>query len=75
MVVIEQLSDIFSKVADNLHQKVDPPQQQPVTKSAIIPHKVRPNFTKPIPSEHPNIIEDDVENSPTSFQWNVHMSP
>ena len=59
MVAIEKLSDIFSKVADNFHQRVDPPQQRPVTKSAIIPHKVRPTLTKTIPSEQPNIIEDD----------------
>ena len=56
MVAIEQLSDIFSTVADNLRQIVYPPQQQPVTKFAIIPHKVRPTMTKPIPSEQPNII-------------------
>ena len=51
MEVIEKLSDIFSKVADNLQQRLDPPQQRPVIKSDIIPHKVRPNMTKPIPSE------------------------
>ena len=59
MVAIEKISDIFSKVTDNLYQIVDPPQQQPVKKSAIIPHKVSPNMTKPIPSKQPNIIEDD----------------
>ena len=30
MVAIEQLSDIFSKVADNFQQRVDPLHQQPV---------------------------------------------
>ena len=75
MVAIEQLSDMFSKVVDNLHQRVDPPQNQPVTKPAIIPHKVRPNMTKPIPSEQPNITEEDDEKISTSFQQNVHMSP
>ena len=75
MVAIEKFSDIFSKVADNLHQRLDPPQQRPVTKSAIIPHKVPPTITKPFPSEHPNIIEDYDGNSATSFQQNVHMSP
>ena len=75
MVAIEQLSDIFSKVAANLHQKVDPPQQQPVTRSTIIPQKVRPTLTKPIPSELPNIMEYYDGNSPTIFQQNVHMSP
>ena len=57
-----------------MHQRLDPPQQQPVTKSTIIPHKVRPTLTKPIPSDQPNIIEDDYGNSTTSFQRNVHMS-
>ena len=75
MAAIEQLSDIFSKVADNLHQRVDPPQQRKVTTSAIIPHKMRPNMTKPIPLEHPNNIEDDDGKIPTSFQQDVHMSP
>ena len=75
MVEIEKLSDIFSKVAYNLHQRSDPPQQQPVTKSASIPHKVRSTMTKLIPSEQPNIIQDDDGNSSTSFQQNVHMSP
>ena len=75
MVAIEKISDIFSKVAANLHQRVDHPQQKPVTKSDIIPHRVRPTLTKPITLEQPNIIEDDDGNSPTSFQRNVHMSP
>ena len=44
MVAIEQLSDIFSKVADILQQISDPPQQQPVKKTAIVPQKVRPDF-------------------------------
>ena len=38
MVAIDQLSDNFSKVADNLHQPLDPPQKQPITKYAQIPH-------------------------------------
>ena len=58
-----------------MHQRVDPPQQKPVTKLSIIPHKVCPTQTKPIPSEQPNIVEADDGNSPTSFQRNVHMSP
>ena len=74
MVAIEKISDIFSKVAENLHQIVDPPQQQTVTKSSIKLHKVRPTLTKPIPSEHPNILKYDDGNSPTSFHRNVHMS-
>ena len=75
MVAIEKLSDIFSKIADNLHQRVDLPQQQPLTKSSIITHKVRPTMTKPIPPEQPNIIEDVDGKSPTNFEQNVHMSP
>ena len=72
---MRKLSDTFSKVAANLHQRVDPPQQNPATKSASITHKVRPTLTKPIPSEQTNTIEDYYGNSPTSFQRNVHMSP
>ena len=75
MIAIEQLSDIFSKVAYNLHQRAETPQHHPVTKSAIIPHKVRPNTTKPITSEQPNITEDDDGKCSTSFQNKVHMSP
>ena len=74
MVVIEKISGIFSNVAANIHQPLDPPQKQPVTKSALIPHKVRQTRSKPIPLEHPNIIEDDDGDSPTYFQRNVHIS-
>ena len=56
MMLIEKLYYIFSKVADNLHQRVDPMKQQPVTKSAIIPHKMRPTMTKHIPLGQSNII-------------------
>ena len=58
-----------------MHQKLDLPQQQPVTKYAPIPHKVRPKRAKPIPSEQPNIIEDDDGNIPKDFQHYVYMSP
>ena len=75
MVAIEQLSDIFSKVANNLHQRADPPQQQPVTKSSSIPQKVCPNMTKPIPSEQPNLIEDENGKGYSIFHHRVHMSP
>ena len=75
MVAIEKLSDMFSKVAANLHQIVNPSQQQLVIKSSIIPHKVCSTLTKNIPLEQPNSIEDDYKKSPRSFQWNVHMSP
>ena len=37
MVVIEKLSDVFSKVASNMHQPLDPPQKQTLTKSAPYP--------------------------------------
>ena len=75
MVVIQKLSGIFSKVAFNLHQKLDHPQQQPVTKSAPIPHKVRPTRARHINSERPRIIEDGDRNTPKDFQCNVRMSP
>ena len=75
MVVIEKLSGIFPKVAANPQQTLDPPQHQPVTKSATISHKMRPTLAKPIPSERPNLIEDDDGNSPTYFHCKVHMYP
>ena len=75
MLAIEQLSDIYSKVVDNLHHRVDPPQQRTVTTLTIISHKVRPTMTKPIPSKQPNITEDDDGKSPSSLQQDVHMSP
>ena len=62
MFAIEQLSQIFSKVADNFQKIADPPQQQTVKKSAIVPHKVRPDMTKPFLSVQPNAIEDDGDN-------------
>ena len=55
---IEQLLQIFFKASDNVKKIVDPPQQQTVKKSAIVPHKVHPDRTKTLPSVHPNVIED-----------------
>ena len=75
MVEIEQLSQICSKMADNLQKITDPPQQQTVKKFAIVPQKMRPDMTKPLPSVKPNIIEDYEGTCSTSFQHKVHMSP
>ena len=75
MVAVEQLSQIFSKVADNMNKRADPPQQQTVKKSAIVPQKVHPDRTKPLPSVQPNAIEDDEGKESTNFQHKVHMSP
>ena len=75
MVDIAQLLGIFSKVAANLHQTLEPQQQHPVTKSATISHKMCPTFAKPIPSERPNLIEDNDGNSPKDFHRIVHMYP
>ena len=74
MVAIEKLSGIISKVEGNLNQPLDPPQKQPVTKSALIPQKVCPTRAKPIPSERPNIIEDDDGDISTYFQQNIYIS-
>ena len=41
---------------------------------AIVPQKVRPNIIKPLPSVHPNIIEDDDGKCYKIFQHKVHMS-
>ena len=75
MVVIEQVSGVFPKVAAYLHQSLDPPQHQPVIKLATIPHKVRPTLSKTIPLERPNIKEEDDGPSPTDFQHNVLIYP
>ena len=75
MVAIEQLSCIFPKVADYLHQPEDPPKKQSVTKSVPIPNKVCPTRDKHIPAEQHTIIEDDDGNSNTDFQLKVHISP
>ena len=53
----------------------DPPQQQPVKKSYIVPQKVHPHWNKPIPSVQPNVIEYDEGREPTNYQHKVHMSP
>ena len=58
MVTIEKLSQIFYKVEDNVKKRADPPQQQTV-KIPIVPQKVHPDSTKPLPSVQPNVIEDD----------------
>ena len=75
MIALEKLSDIFSNVTDYMKKIADPPQQQTVKKSAIVPHKVRPDRTNPLPSVKPNIIEDDEGVCSTSFQQSVHVYP
>ena len=62
-------------MADNVKKRADHPQQQTVEKSAIVPQKVRPDITKPLPSVQPNIIEDDERTCSTSFQHKVYSSP
>ena len=49
MVAIDQLFDMFSKVTANMHQPLDPPQKQPLTKYDLLPHQVHPTGDKPIP--------------------------
>ena len=63
MVAIYQLSNMFSKVAANMQQPLDPPQKQHVTKCAPLPHQVLSTRAKPIPLQRPNIIEYDDGNS------------
>ena len=58
-----------------MKKKADPPRQKTVKKSAIVPQKVHPDWTKPLPSVQPNVIEDDEGKDSTSFQHKVHMSP
>ena len=72
MVAIEQISDISPQVAANLHQPLDPPKQQPITKYAPLPHQVRLTRTKPIHEERPNIIEDDDGKSTTDLHRDFH---
>ena len=67
MVAIDQLSGIFSKVAANPHQPLEPQQKQPVTKYAPIPRQVRPTRAKTITLERTNTIEDYYENSTTDL--------
>ena len=68
------IPDIF-EVADNVKKRADPPQHQTVKKSAIVPQKVHPDRTKPLPSVQTNFIEDDEGNYSTSFQYKVHVYP
>ena len=74
MVAIDQLSDIFPKVAANLHQPFEPPQKQPITKCAPLPHQVHPARTKHIPAERPNIIEYDDGKGNTYLHRDVYKS-
>ena len=53
----------------------DPPQHKTVKKSAIVPQEVHPDWTKPLPSVQPNVIEYDDGKEPTNYQHKVHMSP
>ena len=74
MVVIDQLSGIFPKIASSLHQPLNPPQKKHVTKYAPIPHQVRPTEAKNFPLDRPNTIEEDYGNSYTDVQRTVHIS-
>ena len=56
MVAIEKLSQIFSKVSDNVKKRAHPPQQKKVNKSTIVPQKVHPDRTKPLQSVQTNVI-------------------
>ena len=44
-------------------------------KSAIVPQKVHPYRTKPLPSVQPNVFEDYGGKEPPHFQHKFHMSP
>ena len=74
ILAIEQLSQIFSKASDNVKKIADPPKQKTVKKSAILPQKVHPYRTKPLPSVQPNVIEDDEGKASISFHHKFHMS-
>ena len=51
----------------------DPPEHQPEKKSANIPQKLQPGWTKYIPSVQPNVIEDEEGKEPTKYQHKVHI--
>ena len=53
IVTIDQLSQIFSKAGDDYQKRADPPRQQTVKKSAIVPQQVRPDMTKLFPQYIP----------------------
>ena len=50
MVEIDQLTQIFSKVADNVKKRADHQKKNKVKKAAILPQKVHTDRTKPLPS-------------------------
>ena len=53
----------------------DPPQQQGKQTVSGIPHTLQPGWTKYIPSQQPNVIENGEGKEPTNFQHKVHISP
>ena len=75
IVTIEQLSKIFTKVADKVKSTADPPKQQAEQTYAIIPQKLQPGWNKYIPSVQPNALEDEEGKEPTNYQHKVHISP
>ena len=68
IVAIEKLAKIFTKETDNVNITADPPKNQEEQKSAIIPQKMQPGWTKYITSVQPNVIEDEEEKVPTNYQ-------
>ena len=73
--MIDKLSKIFIKAADNVKSKAYSPQQQAEQKAAAIPHTLQPGRTKYITSPHPNVIEDEEGKDPIQFQHKVHRYP
>ena len=75
LVVIEQLSKIFTNAADDGKSTADPPQQQAEQIDAGITQTLQPGRTKYTPPPQPNVIEDEEGKKPTNFHHKVHRSP
>ena len=75
LVVIETLSNIFTKAADDGKSTNDPTYNQVDHTAASIPqtpHPGRPEYTH---TPQPNVIEDEEGVRPANFQHKIHRSP
>ena len=73
MVAIEQLYQIFSKVADNVQKRVEPPQQKTVKNPPLYLRKCVQIWPNLLPQYIPISLKDEGTCS-TSVQHKLHMS-
>ena len=73
--MIETLSKIFTKVADDGKSTADPPHKPEDHTVASIPQTPQPGRTEYIPTPYHNVIEDEEGARPENSQHKVNRYP